>query len=235
MEGAGDFQLRKRSDITTEIERETTKLVGLRCQLNEATVRLDSLHKELNSLPEEQIILSEGHPSEYASVPSTNAEKVALFRSLFRGREDVFPRRWENSKTGKSGYSPACANEWEYGLCEKKKRPGTGRRATCGECPNQAFLPVTDEEIARHLQGVQVMGVYPMLPNETCWFMAADFDKASWQEDIAAFIETCGEYGVPVAIERSRSGNGAHAWLFFDVPVMALPHGNWGVFSLPKL
>jgi len=234
MEGTGDFQLRKRSDIITEIECERTKLAGLRCQLNETAARMDSLHKELNSLPKEQIILAEGHPSEYASVPLTNAEKVALFRSLFRGREDVFPRRWENSRTAKSGYSPVCVNEWEYGLCEKKKRAVIGRRATCGECPNQAFLPVTDEEIAKHLQGIQIMGVYPMLPNETCWFMAADFDKDSWMEDIAAFMETCGEYAVPIAIERSRSGNGAHAWLFFDAPVMASAARKLGCFLITE-
>ena len=234
MEGTGDSLLRKRSDIITEIECERTKLAGLRCQLNETIARLDSLHKELNSLPKEQIILAEGHPFEYVSVPSTNAEKVALFRSLFRGREDVFPRRWENSRTGKSGYSPACANEWEYGLCEKKKRPGSGRRATCGECPNHAFLPVTDEEIAKHLQGEHIMGVYPLLTNETCWFMAADFDKESWREDIAAFVETCGEYGVPIAVERSRSGNGAHAWLFFDAPVMASAVRKLGCFLITE-
>jgi hypothetical protein len=95
-------------------------------------------------------------------------KKVALFRSLFRGRDDVFPRRWENTAKGKSGYSPACDNECERGVC-KKKGSGAGRRATCGECPNQAFVPVSDEEFAKHLRGDQVMGVYPLLPNETAW------------------------------------------------------------------
>ncbi len=120
----------------------------------------------------------------------SNSDKVALFRSLFRGRDDVFPRRWENQKTGKSGYSPACSREWEPGVCEKKKAKGEGRRATCAECPNQAFLPVSDAEIAKHLRGDQVMGVYPLLRDETCWFLAADFDKRSWEEDIAAFVGT---------------------------------------------
>ena len=110
-----------------------------------------------------------------------------MFRSLFRGRDDVFPRRWENAKTGKSGYSPACANEWEHGLCEKGRGLGAGRRASCGECPNQAFVPLSDEEVARHLRGDHVIGVYPLLPDETCWFLAADFDRRTWQEDVSAY------------------------------------------------
>ena len=87
----------------------------------------------------------------------TNAAKVAVFRSLFRGPKNIFPRRRENAKKGKSGYSPACVNEWEYGMC-KKKGPDAGRRATCGECPNQAFVRVTDEEIAKHLRGYRAIG-----------------------------------------------------------------------------
>ncbi len=79
----------------------------------------------------------------------SNAEKVALFRSLFRGRDDVFPRRWENAKTGKVGYAPACHNEWVRGICEKP-------RIKCSDCPNQAFVPVTDEVVRSHLQGRDV-------------------------------------------------------------------------------
>lgn len=226
--------MRKRSDIISEIEREKAKLASLRDQLNETSARLAGLHAELSSLPKEQITLAEDRSPAYTAVPSRNAEKIVLFRSLFRGREDVFPRRWENSKSGKSGYSPACANEWEYGLCEKKKRPGRGRRVTCGECPNQAFLPVTDDAIAKHLQGENIMGVYPMLPDETCWFLAADFDEKSWREDVASFMETCGKCGVPVAIERSRSGNGAHTWVFFEAPVMAAAARKLGCFLITK-
>ena len=96
----------------------------------------------------------------------SNADKVALFRSLFRGRDDVFPRRWENSKTGKSGYAPACHNEWIRGICEKP-------RIKCSNCPNQAFVPVSDEVVRSHLQGRDVThlekpepfvaGVYPLM------------------------------------------------------------------------
>ncbi len=146
--------------------------------------------------------------------------KIALFRSLFRGREDVYPRRFESRKTGKSGYQPACANEWARGLCEKPK-------VKCGACPHRRFLPVTDDVIRWHLAGREddgrdfVMGVYPMLQDETCRFLAADFDKAHWQEDVAALLETCRRMDVTAALERSRSGNGGHVWLFFAEAIPA--------------
>ncbi len=147
-------------------------------------------------------------------MPLTSAEKVALFRSLFRGREDLYPKLWTNARTGRKGYAPACANEWVPGLSEKP-------RVKCRECPNQAFLPVEDQVILDHLQGRHVIGVYALLTDETCWFLAADFDKASWVDDVAAFVETCRMAGIPAAVERSRSGNGAHVWFFFSSPVPA--------------
>jgi superfamily II DNA or RNA helicase len=107
-----------------------------------------------------------------------------------------------------------CGNEWVRGVCGKPQ-------VKCGECPSQAFKPVTDEIIRAHLQGGFTAGVYPMLPGETCWFLAADFDKKSWMADVAAFRDAAHAEGVPVAIERSRSGNGAHAWIFFAEPVHA--------------
>ena len=151
---------------------------------------------------------------------SAPEDKIALFRSLFRGRDDVYPRRFESRKTGKSGYAPACSNEWVKGVCEKP-------RIKCAECPHRRFLPVTDEVIRCHLSGQDgngwdfTMGVYPMLLDETCFFVAADFDKATWQEDATAFIETCRAMNLPAALERSRSGNGGHAWLFFSEAIPA--------------
>lgn len=151
---------------------------------------------------------------------SAPADKIALFRSLFRGREDVYPRRFESRKTGKAGYSPVCANEWVKGVCEKP-------RIKCAECQHRRFLPITDDVIRCHLSGQDgngwdfTMGVYPMLLDETCFFVAADFDKATWQEDAKAFLETCRGMNLPVAVERSRSGNGAHVWLFFSEAVPA--------------
>lgn len=146
--------------------------------------------------------------------------KIALFRALFRGREDVYPRRFESRKTGKSGYQPACANEWARGLCDK-------RAVRCAECPSRRFLSVTDEAIRWHLSGHDdtgrdfVMGVYPMLVDEMCFFLAADFDKVNWLDDAAAFLETCRQLNLTAALERSRSGNGGHIWLFFDQAIPA--------------
>ncbi len=146
--------------------------------------------------------------------------KIALFRSLFRGREDVHPRRFESRKTGRAGYSPACGNEWARGICEKP-------RIKCSECPHQRFLPITDEVIRWHLSGRDdqgrgfVMGVYPMLLDETCFFLAADFDKTTWRDDAAALLETCRQMNLPAALERSRSGNGGHVWFFFNEAIPA--------------
>jgi very-short-patch-repair endonuclease len=149
-----------------------------------------------------------------------------LFRSLFRGREDVYPRRFESRKTGKAGYAPACANEWVRGVCEKPK-------VKCAECPHRRFLPVTDEEVRWHLSGRDdlgrdfVMGIYPMLLDETCLFLAVDFDKESWEQDAGAFVDTCRILDVPAALERSRSGHGAHAWFFFAEAVSASLPVSW--------
>ena len=113
---------------------------------------------------------------------SSSEAKVALFRSLFRGREDVYPRRFESRKTGKSGYAPACANEWVRGICEKP-------RIKCAECPNRRFLSLNERVIRWHLSGHDddgqpfVAGIYPMLLDETCFFLAIDFDKQNWNDD----------------------------------------------------
>ena len=141
-------------------------------------------------------------------------DKIALFRSLFRGREDVYPKRWENARTGKAGYAPTCANEWAPRICEKP-------RVKCGACPSQSFPAMTDEAIDGHLRGRHTLGVYPMLSDDTCRFLAADFDKEAWRRDANAFLEACRSKGVPAALERSRSGNGGHVWIFFTELVPA--------------
>ncbi|WP_208629808.1 TOTE conflict system archaeo-eukaryotic primase domain-containing protein [Paenibacillus ferrarius] len=158
---------------------------------------------------------------------SAPSEKIALFRNLFRGREDVFPNRWE-SKTGKSGYSPACANEWSF-VCKKPQ-------VKCSDCSHRAFLPVTDEIISSHLDAKvnRTVGVYPMLQDETCWFLAIDFDKENWKRDVVAVMTTCREMQIPVALERSRSGNGGHIWIFFDQPVEASLARKLGCALLTK-
>jgi superfamily II DNA or RNA helicase/very-short-patch-repair endonuclease len=151
---------------------------------------------------------------------SPASDKIALFKSLFRGRSDVYPRRFESRKTGKSGYAPACANEWVRGICEKP-------RIKCAVCPHRRFLPVTDDVIRWHLSGHDdsgqpfVAGVYPLLLDETCFFLAVDFDKTGWQGDAAAFLEGCRRLGLTAALERSRSGRGGHVWLFFEDAIPA--------------
>lgn len=141
-------------------------------------------------------------------------EKVALFRRLFRGRTDVFPVRWESKTTGKSGYAPACANEWRAGVCEKP-------RIKCGDCGHRLLIPLSDAVIYNHLAGDHTVGVYPLLEDDSCYFLAVDFDEAEWRDDAQAFMQSCVELGVPAALEISRSGQGAHAWLFFAARVSA--------------
>ena len=144
----------------------------------------------------------------------STAEKVALFRRLFRGRTDVYPVRWEGKTSGKSGYAPACANEWRAGVCEKP-------RIKCGDCGHRLLIPLSDAVIYDHLAGEHTVGVYPLLEDETCYFLAVDFDEADWRQDARAFMQSCVELGVPVALEISRSGQGAHAWVFFASRVSA--------------
>jgi superfamily II DNA or RNA helicase/very-short-patch-repair endonuclease len=154
------------------------------------------------------------------SQASPVGEKIARFRSLFRGRDDVYARRFENARSGKTGYSPACGNEWVRGVCDKP-------RVKCSDCPSPCWLGVTDEVIHWHLAGRDaadkpfVMGLYPMLRDETCFFLAVDFDGEGWRDDVAAFALACRERGLPAAIERSRSGNGGHAWFFFEEAIPA--------------
>ncbi len=143
----------------------------------------------------------------------TPANKIALFRRLFRGRTDVYPQRWESAK-GMSGYSPACGNEWKPGICPKP-------RVKCGDCSQRQLLPVTDQVIYDHLAGKLTIGVYPLLSDDTCCFLAVDFDQADWREDAPAFMQSCRELSIPAALEISRSGNGAHVWIFFTDPVSA--------------
>jgi len=230
---------RPSDEILTEIGREERRLADLKGEVERATQRMTELQTELaSSLGRTASSLAQVRVAEAtAPIPLrlSSSEKVTLFRSLFRGRPDVFPRRWENPRTGRSGYSPTCSNEWVVGVCEKRGVGGRPRSsAVCGDCRSRAFLPVTDAEVIKHLQGKQVMGVYPLLEDETCWLLAADFDDEGWQEDVGAFRETCQAECVEVAVERSRSGKGAHAWLFFAEPVPAQTARRMGCFLITE-
>ena len=173
-----------------------------------------------------------------APVPETSASddsvtssasvtvKLALFGRLFSGREDVYAVRWQN-KSGRSGYSPACAHEWDRSLCGKPT-------VKCGECPNRALLPMTNDVVRDHLTGKHVVGVYPLLPDESCRFLALDFDKAEWQQDVTAFTRVCALFDVPAYIEVSRSGCGAHVWLFFSQAIPAAQARRLGCALLTR-
>jgi superfamily II DNA or RNA helicase len=214
--------MEKSSDIErriTEIEAELANLDYHRSQLLDELTQLRRQFLQEDS-PAQLPLHLQGTP---INNQSSQEEKIRLFRSLFRGREDVFPRRFENSKTGKSGYAPVCHNEWQAGICQKPK-------IACQECNSRAFVQVNDEIIRNHLKGTDpndrggrdfTMGVYPLLTDESCWFLAADFDKSTWTEDAKTFLETCASYQVPAVLERSRSGNGGHVWIFFETPVLA--------------
>ena len=138
-------------------------------------------------------------------------QRITLFHSLFRGRDDVYAVRWQ-SKKGKAGYSPACANEWDPLLCKKP----------CVKCPNPQYMPITDDVLRDHLLGKVTVGVYPLCKDESCHFLVADFDKTGWVEDAKTFLKTCHDMGVSAALERSRSGKGGHIWIFFSESVTAI-------------
>jgi superfamily II DNA or RNA helicase len=147
--------------------------------------------------------------------------KIRLFMSLFRGRDDVYAKRWENKDKGKSGYAPVCLNQWRTGICGKPKM-------SCSTCKSTSYAELNEAVIENHLRGDIVVGVYPMLPDESCCFLAMDFDKAEWEKDISVVRDVCHEFVVPIAVERSRSGKGCHAWFFFKYPISAVLARKFG-------
>lgn len=144
---------------------------------------------------------------------SDPTEKIKLFMSLFKGRDDLYAKRWE-SRDGKSGYAPVCLNEWQRGICRKPE-------VRCSTCRQRSFAALDEVVVEAHLRGHLVSGVYPLLQDEKCHFLAIDFDKEGWQQDVAVLRDVCKAFDAPVAIERSRSGHGAHAWFFFTDPIAA--------------
>lgn len=138
-------------------------------------------------------------------------EKIALFQGIFRGREDVFARYWESRRTGRKGYSPACRNEWKEGVCFKP----------CSNCRNKDYIPLDESWIEKHLYGREVLGIYPLLPDGTTYFVVIDLDGNHWMEEGRRFYEVCRNHNIPSYIERSRSGKGGHIWIFFEANINA--------------
>jgi superfamily II DNA or RNA helicase len=169
---------------------------------------------ESQSSPEEvQQEASRPEPSLYLNDGANPTEKVRLFMSLFKGRDDVYAKRWEG-REGRAGYAPVCLNEWKPGFCGKPE-------VKCAFCKHKSYAPLDARVIEAHLRGNLVAGIYPLRQDEKCHFLAIDFDKDGWQEDVSTLKEVCTAFAVPVAVERSRSGHGAHAWFFFADPVAA--------------
>lgn len=205
---------------------ESDENANLEAKLSEARATIGSLQAENERL---RRLLTPGQPEPRSPASdwraraestaggvdahSSESAKIALFRSLFRGREDVYAYRWDG-RDGRSGYSPAL-------------RPGARRQK--GQRPDPGvLLPLDNEVVQSHLLGRRVVAVYPLLEDETCWFLAVDFDKSTWQSDVAEVMRSCDELGIPATMERSRSGRGGHLWIFFQSPVPAATVRNLG-------
>jgi len=197
----------KLAKAEAECERLREENTRLRLRVGETPENRDRLPERLSPSNDERPQLSAA-----VTVDSRPEVKVALFKSLFRGRDDVYAVRWEG-KTGKTGYSPAGIREWD-------------QAASAGRSQKKSFrlskpFPLSEEVIRDHLLGKQTIGVYPLLQDDTCWFVAVDFDKKSWEADACAFLRMSHEVGVPASLERSRSGNGGHIWIFLASAVQA--------------
>lgn len=199
-----DDLLRERDALLLRVEQLSEENRQLRLQLAQHT-------------PAKPI---QDEPNSHLATSLSTEEKIQLFQSRFRGRTDVFARRWYSKNTNKSGYQPVCQNEWHPTFCDKKKHK-------CADCPNRQFAPLDNDAIYKHLEGKDelardVIGLYPILEDNTCHFLCADFDDKNsehgYQSDVQTFVSVCRGWGLTPAVERSRSGNGAHVWLFFEQP-----------------
>jgi hypothetical protein len=238
----------QRPEVAVEVQLESVEEIDrLLAEAEEELVRLESRRaavlKKIQDLKHQRasspITMPQAdHTVNKSAITNRSAseDKITLFMSLFKGRTDVYPRRFESKRSGKSGYQPACRHEWIKGVCAKP-------RVKCGNCNHRVFLPVTDQVIRNHLMGTDLetssqrdftVGVYPLLMDESCWFLAADFDKASWKDDVSAFLQTCRSYDLPTALERSRSGSGGHIWTFFSKAIPAALARQLGAFLLTE-
>jgi len=191
-------------DASKELEIVNQRISVLEQECEALIKKRDSLVKKISL---QQNTASQTH------VSLSKSQKIELFKQRFKGRSDVYANRWKNSK-GRSGYSVACHNEWIPGTCNKP-------RVKCNECLHRKYKELDDQAIHAHLTGKQVVGLYPLLADNTCHLLAMDFDKADWRDAIKALARVCLQLSIPYATEISRSGNGAHLWIFFSEAVQS--------------
>jgi superfamily II DNA or RNA helicase len=227
--------------ITMEYQELLKKYAVLLERVNRLTNENDRLKAKLRLMKSQaflttspaaqaEIYVPEGESNDgnhYTGVTSASdtLSKIRLFMSLFKGRDDVYAKRWENNKKGTSGYAPVCLNQWQPGICGKPKN-------SCSKCKNKSYAAMDEDAVESHLRGEAVVGIYPMLSDETCSFLAMDFDEADWQKDISAVRGVCSEFMIPIAVERSRSGRGCHAWFFFKNQLPAALTRKFGTVLL---
>ena len=207
-----------------KLESQPNPTISLKTSPSQSTQskQQNDVHPELNSVDIPTNNIADG--TNLVNNFSPINEKIFLFMSLFKGRNDVYAKKWQNKK-GFSGYSPHCMNEWTPGICNKP-------RIKCSRCNRQRYSPLDEAAVEKHLRGEMIIGIYPMALDETCRFLAIDFDKDGWDKDISVLRETCLHFDIPIAIERSQSGNGCHAWFFFEDNVPAALARKFGTSLL---
>lgn len=207
---------------------------------------LEKENKQLRDLLEqagvqtEEILSQKSDTSPTPFLPVADRQMARVFFSYFWGREDVFAKRFVSKRTGNAGYSPQCVNLWSRGICPKVGN----NQYPCTQCPNRQYAPLKAEHIIAHVQGNKedgsdVIGVYPLYTNGTCRFLVFDFDSHTdlsdgWMKEVDALRNICKTLSVPILVERSRSGQGAHVWIFFDKPVSARKARHFATRILQK-
>jgi hypothetical protein len=200
--------------INPELEKMQRELDRLRKENFELRRRLGMSIAEptLNYHARSKEPVLDDAPLPLLTADSSTREKITLFRNLFKGREDVYAIFWTNERSGKKGYSPAVEDPWNSAKGKPKK-----------------YLPLNDQVIHDHLVGEKIIGSYSLLKDNSCWFLACDFDKDGWVLDSLAFLNVATQFGVPAYLERSRSGKGGHVWIFFSSSVPAISARQLGM------